>query len=154
MTASETFTLGQPSVDFALLADHAEALNNKVYIHGGGWDRLGLAEVPAKWAISFAAGILVPWNATNQEHTITFAIVDDDGVATDFRTEARFNVGRPPHLTVGEVQRVMIAFPQIFVTFPTYGGYVLSVALNDVVAKTVTFAVVPSLTRAAAGPSM
>jgi hypothetical protein len=143
-TPSDSLALDQPSIVFAMLADHAEALNNKVYVHGGGWDRLGIGTVPATWPISFAIGILVPWNATNQENVAAVDILDADGNPTDFHTEVRFNVGRSPLLSQGETQRVMLAIPQVPVTFPKYGSYVLAVSLNEVESKRVTFAIVPT----------
>ncbi len=110
------------------------------------------AEILSKYPVSLAIGILVPWNATNQEHTANFFIVDADSEETDFRTEVKFNVGRPPMLVSGQTQRVMLAVPLVYVTFQKFGTYVLTVALNGATAKRVIFNVVQSGGPIAATP--
>jgi len=35
-------------LDFLILADRAEAVNGKLYLLGGAWDRLGLTSLPGQ----------------------------------------------------------------------------------------------------------
>ena len=130
-------SLDRPEIDFAVIADRAEIVNGKTYMMGGGWDRLNAAEVPVVHLLSFVVGLLVPWNATNQEHILEFLLEDAEGNNVDhMRGEAHFNAGRAPFMKAGDIQRVMLA-PQIPVTFPAYGTYCIRFSLNGNTAKRV-----------------
>jgi hypothetical protein len=50
----------RPAVEFLVLADRAEAVNGKLYMLGGGWDRINIADFRQPTAVSVAVGILVP----------------------------------------------------------------------------------------------
>lgn len=126
-------SLNQPEIDFVIIADRAEVVGGKLYLMGGGYDRILLKdEPPHAFTLSFAVGVMVPWNACNQEHRITFAVEDAEGKDIGFTAEVGFNVGRHPSMAPGESQRVMIAPPQAAVAFPGYGTYFLRVTLNGV----------------------
>ena len=135
----EMEALNQPTVDFLILADRAEVQGNKLYVMGGGWDRIALQTFEAPALTSFAVGILVPWNACNEQHTMTITIETADTAPLDFRAEVGFNAGRPPFAQPGDPQRVILAFPVIPVTFPAPGTYVFVVAIDGIVRKRVRF---------------
>jgi hypothetical protein len=59
-----------------LLADAAQAVDNKLYILGGGWSITGPDPVPSAIALK----IDVPWDQANQRHHWELALLDDDGV--------------------------------------------------------------------------
>lgn len=126
-------SLNQPEIDFVIIADRAEVVNGKLYMLGGGYDRMLVGDpMPYPFLLSFAVGILVPWNACNTEHRLQFAIEDPEGKTLDgFGGEVGFNVGRPPGMKPGESQRVMVASPQAPVTFPDFGTYLLRVTLSS-----------------------
>lgn len=114
----------EPSIDFFILADRAEAVNGKLYMMGGGWDRYFVQSFGQPIPISFALGILVPWYATNKQHTIGITIEDADRrPLPNFRLEAGFVAGRPAHITVGETQRIILALPTVPVQFERPGAY-------------------------------
>ena len=116
--------LNEPTVDFFILADHAEAVNGKLYLMGGGWDRIFVPDFSQPVVISFALGVLVPWNATNIRHTVQIAIEDlDRQQPIDFNLSADFVTGRPPLITEGETQRALLAVPRVGVTFKQPGAY-------------------------------
>jgi len=120
----------------AILCNHAEAQNNLLYVSGGGIDR---AFVPPNttgpWNINLAIGIniSVPWNETNNEHTLTVDLVDFDshpvlvanGVdsVAPVHVEAKFNVGRPPTLETGESQSISLAINLPSLPIPAIGNY-------------------------------
>ncbi|MDP9343859.1 MAG: hypothetical protein M3Q23_17570 [Actinomycetota bacterium] len=94
-----------------LLADWAAEINGKLYIQGGGWSRIFLAE-PA--SVSLAVKILVPWDQANRPHKIEALLLDDDGkqvmidqeengevVTRALKLEGGLEVGRPPGMTPG-----------------------------------------------------
>lgn len=137
----EMQTLNQPSIDFLILADRAEVQGGKLYVMGGGWDRIGLQRFDTPAPISFAVGILIPWNACNEQHRLTVTIETPDNQPIDFRNEIGFMAGRPPWAQQGDVQRTILAAPVVPVLFPRPDTYSLVAAINGVVAKKVQFRV-------------
>ncbi len=128
--AAELEDLNTPSIDFLMLADRVEAINGKLYAMGGAWDRMFVQDVKHPTTISFAAVILVPWNATNQQHSVTLAVEDADGHNIGFTIEVGFNAGRPPWSEQGEAQRVVIAIPAAPILFPRYGAFVVKAYID------------------------
>ncbi len=59
-----------------MLADSAQAVDNKLFILGGGWTLLG--PVPGPTAIAIL--IEVPWDETNRQHVLKLELVDS-GIA-------------------------------------------------------------------------
>lgn len=131
-------------IDFLLLADRAEAINGKLYTLGAAWDRIGVNDFTKPLNISVALGVLVPWNATNQNHKVTLTLRDADGNLIDFRIDATFIAGRPAFLN-GETQRVLLAVPTASVILPGPGTYALAASINDIDLKVVRFSAVAGL---------
>lgn len=97
-----------------MLADSAQAVAGKLYILGGGWDRVFAGVQPS--AIAIVA--TVPWDETNQRHTLKLALLDGNGqpvkVPTPKGEEALaitmgFEIGRPPGATKGQSFNVPLA---------------------------------------------
>jgi hypothetical protein len=141
--SEEMQALNQPTLDFFILADRAEAVNGKVYMMGGGWDRLTVQDFNLPVAVSFALGILVPWNATNESHRLQVTIEDQDGRPVDFRLETEFVVGRPPLTSPGEIQRIALAVPSVSMRLPGPGSYTVRASINGVGARPVVFRALP-----------
>jgi hypothetical protein len=90
-----------------LLADHAEAVNGKLYINGGGWSMTG--PNPSPFAI--AVSVKVPWEMANRRHQLRLELVDSEGRPVEFPTpdgstqplvlEPELEVGRPAGLVPG-----------------------------------------------------
>lgn len=134
---------GELTCDFLLMADRAEVVNGKLYLMGGAWDRLNVADLAQSVPISVAIGVLVQWNATNRQHHLRVHMEDADGREVEgFGLEAGFVAGRPPQLMEGDEQRMIFAIPAVPVRFPRTGKYALVVALNGSVARRTTFSVV------------
>jgi len=123
--------LNQPFVDFIIVADRAEVVSGKLYLMGGGWDMLNVADLSKPIGLSFAIGVMVPWNATNQEHSLHISITDDNGSPVDaVQRVVTFNMGRPPHLSAGDSQRMIVAVPNEFIVFPTAGSYTIGATVD------------------------
>jgi hypothetical protein len=74
--------------------------------------------------ISFAVGVLVPWNATNRQYTVAISFEDlDRQQPIPVTLQAEFVAGRPPSVTQGQVQRVILAIPTVAITLPGPGTY-------------------------------
>jgi hypothetical protein len=134
---------GQPEIEFVILAERVEVLNGKLYMMGGGYDRLFLERPPPQtMPVTFAVGLLVPWEASGREHQLQFAVLDEAGNTVAASDQLVVNLNSPPGLVDGESQRVMLAPLGGPVTFPSYGKFVLRVVLDGAVQKTVIFSVV------------
>jgi hypothetical protein len=95
-----------PMMATLLLADAAQAIDNKLYILGGGWSVTGPDPSPSALAIS----LKVPWDEANRRHDLRVELLDSDGQPIrvgsqeDGRPvviESHFEVGRPPGLRPG-----------------------------------------------------
>jgi hypothetical protein len=95
-------------LDFLLLADRAEAINGKLYMVGGGFDRIGVPEIPGTVVYDLALGFLVEYNETNEPHTFSLTLEDEDGGVVLGPIGGRVEVGRPAGMNPGQEQRVII----------------------------------------------
>ena len=100
-----------------IIADAAQVVGNKLFIMGGGWDKLGVDSFPKNHSMGIALAIRVPWNETNERHGFEVEIVSDDG-ETQQKLGGTFEAGRAPGTTPGQHQRVQFAFNAIM----TLGG--------------------------------
>jgi len=97
-----------------MLADAAQAVDNKLYVLGGGWSITGPAPVPS----AIALHLKVPWDQSNVQHHLRLELVDSDGGPVmvpgeageePLRIESDFEVGRPPGLAAGTPIDVSLA---------------------------------------------
>jgi hypothetical protein len=138
-----------PYVDYLLLADRAEALNGKLYMMGGGWDRLGVGDFNQPVVLCIALGMVVPWNATNKHHTLALQIEDADGSRVA-QVNAQFVTGRPPQIEEGASQRLPMVI-NIGCILPGPGVYAVVAEMNDQESKRITFTAAP-VPRSPTGP--
>jgi Family of unknown function (DUF6941) len=127
---NELDDLNRPSVDFLILADRAEVLNGKLYMMGGGWDRLNVGDFGKQQTIGIAVGLQIPWHATNQQHQLNVRIESIDNIEL-FTAQLGFTPGRPPVLRAAEAQRVIFAFAAAL-TLPGPGTFTVKAIVNDV----------------------
>jgi hypothetical protein len=133
----------RPEIEFVILAERVEILNGKLYMMGGGYDRLVLERPPPQtMSVTFAVGLLMPWEASGREHHLQFAVLDEAGNTVAASDRLILNINRPAGLGEGDSQRVMLAPLGGPVTFPSYGRFFLRVVLDGAVQKTVMFSVV------------
>jgi hypothetical protein len=120
----------------ALLCDHAEASEGKLFINGGAVNLLFVQPQPPHVITIFVAMVVhVPYTATNQPHTVSVKLVDEDGSpvspwvpdgvppAPGVEMMTQFNVGRPPLLPPGETQTVPLAFGLQGLPLSSTGSY-------------------------------
>jgi hypothetical protein len=106
----------------AILCDHVQAAENKLYISGGGVTRAWVPpEPPHVIKLGVGAIVRVPYTATNQAHSVTISMSDEDGEEVfpyvpdgvpdpgPVRLTVPFNLGRPPGITPGESQAYPVA---------------------------------------------
>ena len=92
-----------------LLADYAAVQEGKLTIVGGGWSVIG----PQPSPFGIALLVQVPWDRTNEQHTLRLALFDADGAAVTLPgqdgseqevvvfDDLGFEIGRPPGVKPG-----------------------------------------------------
>lgn len=128
-TADQDLLGDRPHFDFVILADRAEVLGGKLYVMGGGWDRANVRDWNQPLLMAIALGILVPWNATNEQHHVRLWFEDADGGHISPQIDTGFRTGRPPHLDSGATQRIMLAI-NTSLKLPGKGDYRLVAELD------------------------
>src|SRR5712692_596018 len=130
--------IDRPEVEFLILADHAEAVNGKLYLMGGGWDRRGVGDFRQPQAFAVAVGVLIPWNDTNRPLPLTVAVRDIDGATVAPPLQTQLTAGRPANATPGQKLRYMLAV-NFQIALPKPGQYVVDAEIGDSPRKHVTF---------------
>lgn len=58
-----------------MLCDHADAVNGKLYINGGGWSVIGPQPTPG----GIGVAMKIPWDEREDQHVLRFDLLDSDG---------------------------------------------------------------------------
>src|SRR5688500_2783040 len=95
MSAGDDFG-GELSIDYMLLCDGAQVVGGKLYVLGGGWDRLAFPEYPQTIPVGVAMGVRVPWTETNRQHSFSIRALTSDADRELFQLAGGFEMGRPP----------------------------------------------------------
>jgi hypothetical protein len=101
-------------VEWLILADAAQVVGNKLYLMGGGWDKLTVNNAfPADQRCALALSLRVDWNETNQKHSFEVEILSEDSLTEQPRSlmkaGGQFEIGRPPGISPGQDQRFQMA---------------------------------------------
>lgn len=105
-------------VEWLILADAAQVVANKLYMLGGGWDKVrGSKGFPFDQKIAIAMSVKVPWNETNDRHNFEIEIVSEDQDTEEPKSMAKiggqFEVGRPVGILPGQEQRIQLAIDML-----------------------------------------
>ncbi len=121
-------------LEFFFVADGAHAVNGKLYVLGGGWTHLWLPSFPSRSPLPFAVafGLRVPWNQTNRKFAwrVDAQDADNQPLGDDPEAWGEVEQGRPPGLTPGADQRVVMAIP-LATEFPAPGRYSYVLSIDD-----------------------
>jgi hypothetical protein len=116
-----------PRVDCFLLADAAQVADGKLYILGGGWERLATPHLPLSRSFDLAVRVIVPWIETNRPLQFTVQLETEDGVPLlDPPVKPVVTVGRPVHLREGSEQAVPFVLKVANVHLNEPGRYVFT----------------------------
>src|SRR3989442_6174163 len=96
-----------------MAADGAQAVGGKLYVLGGGCDRINMPTAPFQHRFALAMLIEVPWTATNQPYEVVVELLDADMEFAGYRAEARMETGRPPGIRQGTSITVPVAVPVV-----------------------------------------
>ena len=96
-------------VEWLIIADAAQVVGGKLYMLGGGYDRVTLSKAPpVPHSMAVAVSFRVPWNDTNVKHDFEVEIMDGDGLGI-VSGKGQFEVGRAPGIAPGQDQRTQLA---------------------------------------------
>jgi hypothetical protein len=71
-----------PSVDVALLADSVQAVRGKLFVLGGAWDTLWVAQVPARHpSLAIGLRLRVPVSWKTEAMRLSVELQDEDGAS-------------------------------------------------------------------------
>lgn len=128
-------------IDWLILADSAEVVNNKLYVLGGGWDSITVnSAFPIVHPCAVAAALSVPWNETNQPRNVEIEVVTDDGESRA-KIGAKVEAGRPTGLPRGQSQRIQFAV-RFNLKLKGPGGYVIIARIEGEEHRRVPFNIV------------
>lgn len=131
-------------IEFLIIADAVEAVNRKLYMMGGGWDRWTSPTYPSPMRLGIAVGLLVPWDETNERHRLRLSVIDGDGKPVIPEIHGEIEVGRPPGMAPGSKQRALLTINAGF-PLPRPGPYEVVVTAPAGEEKRVAFeAVLPA----------
>ena len=126
-----------------LLCDYADALNGKLYIAGGGWNRI-IKVAPI--SVSIAVMIDVPWQAANERHSLLVTLQTEDGErvrspeGNEVKIEGEFETGRPAGTKPGSPLRAPLALRLEGLDLPR-GGYAFVLDIDGSEVARATFLV-------------
>ena len=120
-------------IEYIVNADHAEAINGKLYLHGVGWTDLLQPTSPTGQPgivhLGIGVSVLIGWNETNRRFPLKITITHEDGAELT-RVDALVEAGRPPGIQPGSDFRSVLAL-SANIQFPRPGTYQLSAELGD-----------------------
>ena len=135
------------TIEFLMLSDHAEVVSGKLYMMGGGYDRRYISDIKAPVALRTVVSVLVPWNLTNQTHSVKLRLETEDGDTLGQEVQGNLNVGRSVQAISGQMFRVM-AVINFTLTLPQLGAYRIIATLDNGDSKATTFYAVSAETPA------
>lgn len=144
-------------VEWLVLADSAQVVGNKLYLLGGGWDRLTVnRQFPLDQRCAVALAVRVPWNETNQKHAFEVEVVTEEP-ATEapkslVKAAGQFEVGRPPGIPLGQDQRFQMAL-EVNLRIETPGTKTIVARVDGQEMRRVHFNVVPGPMLASGPPA-
>ena len=136
-------------IEWLMIADAAEVVGNKLYLLGGGWDRMSVnTAFPLNKQIGIALSFKVPWVETNERHQFEIEVATDDA-QTLHKASGEIEVGRPTGIPPGTDQRVQMA-ATANIRFKQAGQYVIIARIDGEDSKRVGFHVVQTANDARA----
>lgn len=129
-------------VDFAFLAEAAEAVNGKFFVIGGGFDTIWTKQVPVSYPkMSFVLRVIFDAAEVGRNHKLEIKIMDEDGgkfatIGGDIGTG-----NKSPNLPKGWKQGFLTVLNFVGLQFLKFGDYTFHIVVNNSTLKSVPFRV-------------
>jgi hypothetical protein len=110
-------------IDYALLADAAQAVGGKVYVLGGGWNLFRAPNFPAPVQLAIAIGLGFTAEEVGIQFPLNVAIADDNGVPVVPEMKGQVETGQPaPDVPKTASVKIPVAI-NISLSLPHPGSY-------------------------------
>ncbi len=116
-------------LDFLILADRAEAVNGKLYMIGGAWDRINMPTLPGQAIFDVAIGLLIDYHETNVPHTFELRLEDEDSNIVLGPVTGQFEIGRPAGMKPAQAQRFVLVVRGPF-PIPRAGAFIWTLSVD------------------------
>jgi hypothetical protein len=117
-------------IDYAVLADAAQAVGGKIFILGGGWNVFRSANYPAPVQLAIAIGLGFASNEIGVRYPLKIVIADEAGVPVVPELNGQIETGQfAPDLPQGLPVKVPVAWNVNFAV-PRPGKYVIVVTVG------------------------
>lgn len=97
---------------------------------GGGWDSIFVRDITQQVTVGIACGVLIPYGETDDEHSLTLALEDQDGAHITGPLTVKFKTGRPPTLDRGAFMHLPFAIKAEY-PLPAYGTYIVRATVDN-----------------------
>lgn len=120
-------------IEYAVLADAAQAVGGKIFILGGGWNVFRSANYPAPVQLAVAIGIGFGGNEIGTQYAVKIVIADEAGVPVVPELNGQIETGQlAPDLPTGLPIKVPLAWNVSFaVPRPGRYGIVITVGTSQ-----------------------
>ena len=133
-------------VDFAFLADGAEAINGKLYVMGGAFDTIWTNAVPLTYPkISFAMRLIFSSAELERKHKLEISVINEDGKPITAIVGGDLEISRNPNVPKGWKHGFLTVINLANLKFPDFGDYSFEVVLNNSSVKSVGLRVARSV---------
>ncbi len=117
-------------IDYAVLADAAQAVGGKIFILGGGWNVYRSANYPAPVQLAVAVGLGFSANEIGSRYPLKIVIADEAGVPVVPELNGQIETGQlAPDLPQGLPVKVPVAWNVSF-GVPRPGKYTIVVTVG------------------------
>jgi len=114
-----------------MLADEAAVYDGKLFIHGGGWDRITANQFPtAHPKLAVVMIICVEYSEALDPAQVRVRLMDEDGNDMNVGAVGNMMFGHAPGMKRGQETLAPIALPFVGVTFSRAGRYRFDISLN------------------------
>src|SRR5271168_466063 len=87
--------LEKMKIEFALLADAAQAVGGKVFVLGGGWNLFRAASYPAPVQLAIAIGLGFTFDEVGVKYPLNVVIADEAGIPVVQEMKGQVETGQP-----------------------------------------------------------
>jgi hypothetical protein len=87
--------LKKMKIEFALLADAAQAVGGKVFVLGGGWNLFRAPSYPAPVQLAIAIGLAFTFDEVGVKYPLNVVIADEAGIPVVPEMKGQVETGQP-----------------------------------------------------------
>jgi hypothetical protein len=127
--------LKKMKIEFALLADAAQAVGGKVFVLGGGWNLFRAASYPAPVQLAIAIGLGFSSDEVGIKYPLNVVIADEAGVPVVPEMKGQVETGQPaPDVPKTASVKIPVAI-NINMSLPHPGAYGIVVTAGSSTAQ-------------------